>query len=660
MEKRGQVTIYVVIGIAIVAIAILIYNFRQDIFISQWEKEQQASLTVPEKVNDVQRFVLECIEQTGTDAANIMGFQGGYIEVPEDKVPPMPNNPFSNALRIFPKQDYVAPYWFYKSSNGVFKTIIPSKQDMEAELATYMDENMARCTLNFTMFEEFNISVGEIKSKAEIRDTKILFTVDYPVTVQIEDFTFRFPSFYQDVQVGLGKLYNIAKELLAKSKDDTYLEEFTIDILALNPNIPFSGTEDSCVPKFWNIDNVRSEFKTSLDENVPYIKVDGTSFTSRSNYFVWDALRGSYGDVRVDFKYSPSWPLYLEAYPSEDGILTAEPLSNPEMEELAYVSSFLCFMDYNFVYDITYPLLIALTDENGYVFEFAAHVVIDNNQPKENILGEDDYPDEKPLICEAPVTPLTIYAMEGDTLRNLDGVTIKLKCISTVCSLGKTLNNNYGDASLVVKSPACVNALMTADKPGYHKGGELVDTTESGSITILIDRYRELPYQIKLVEESGYVRDPAEEEAVIITLNENTKKYSTSLVTGSDITKVKLIPGSYDVSAYVSASSPQGFYIEGRNFDKCVETPKSGFMGLFFSVKDETCYTAEVPGMTLDQVVTGGAKFGWQVLSSNLDTSSKVIFYVPVKNVPRNQDEILAVQESIEGSSTVIYPEFAA
>ncbi len=201
---------------------------------------------------------------------------------------------------------------------------------------------------------------------------------------------------------------------------------------------------------------------------------------------------------------------------------------------------------------------------------------------------------------------------------------------------------------------------MTADKQGYHKGRELVDTTESGSITIVMDRYRELPYQIKIVEQSGYVRDPAEAETVIITLNENSKRYSTSLTTGSDINKVRLIPGSYEFSSYVSASSPGGFYIEGRNFNKCVETPKSGFMGIFFSVKDETCYNAEVPGMTLDQVVTGGAKFEWQVFSSSLDTSSNVIFYVPVRDVPKSQEDILAVQESIEGSDTVIYPEFKA
>ncbi|MEK6816224.1 MAG: hypothetical protein AABY09_01305, partial [Nanoarchaeota archaeon] len=424
--------------------------------------------------------------------------------------------------------------------------------------------------------------------------------------------------------------------------------------------IPFSGTEDSCVPKFWNIEGVKAEFRAGLEANIPHIKVKGTNFVKRSDYFVWDALESSNSDVHVEFRYSPRWPLYMEVFPSDNGVMTAEPLSDPYVEEMAYVSSFLCIMDYNFIYDITYPLLIVLTDENGYVLQFATHVIIDNNQPKQNVLAEDDFPDENPLICQAAVTPVVVNVVDGDAFSSIEDAEVKLKCVGTVCSLGKTKMNDYGQALLLAKSPACVNALMTADKQGYHKGGQLVDTTEQGSITIMMDKYRERPYEIKLVEDSGYVRSPAEGETVIISLNEENKKYNAILSTGTEVNTVKLIPGTYAFSSSVSASSDKGFYIEGRSFDKCVETPKSGFLGIFFSVKDENCYTAEVPGITLDQVVTGGAKFDWAVTASDLDRSSKITFYVPVKASPKTQDEMLAVQESIEGSNTVIYPEYAS
>lgn len=659
MEKRGQVTIYIVVGIVVVALAVLVFNFRENIFTSEWERQQQASLTVPEMVKDVQRLVLGCIEKTGEDGANILGLQGGYIRMPEDQIPPMPNNPFSTALRIIPNQEYVAPYWFYKSANGILKTSVPSKGSMESALAAYMDENLAACTLNFTMFEEFNITSGEIRSKAQIQDTQILFTVDYPVIIQVGEFTFKFPSFYQDVQVSLGKLFSLAKEMLEKVKSDSYLEDFTIDILAVNPKIPFSGTEDSCVPKFWNIENVKTEFRTDLETNIPHIKVKGTNFVKGSDYFVWGALKSSGDDVHVQLRYSPRWPLQMDVFPSDNGVMTAEPLSDPNIEEMAYVSSFLCLLDYNFIYDITYPVLIVLTDENGYVFQFAIHVVIDNNQPKQNVLAEDDFSDENPLICQAAVTPMTVNVMGSDTFTNIEDADVKLKCVGTVCDLGKTRMNDYGQAILLAKSPACVNALMTADKQGYHKGRQLVDTTEQGSITIMMDKLREKPYEIKLVEDSGYVRVPAEGETVIITLNEENKKYSSMLSTGTDVNTVKLIPGTYAFSASVSASSDQGFYIQGRSFDKCVETPQSGLLGIFFSVKDENCYTAEVPGMTLDHVITGGAKFDWPVASTDLDRSSKITFYVPVKMAPKTQEEMLAIQESMASSSTVIYPEYA-
>jgi len=656
MQKKGQVTIYVIVGMIVLILMILLVSVRQNIFITGWDQERQDALLVPENVQEVRDFMLECVEKTGQDAINLMGLQGGYIDIPEDWIPPSPNNPFSNSLLLFQGQDFKTPYWFYKSANGLLKYNIPKKENMEVELANYMNTHLAICTLNFTIFEEFNIDINEINSKAEIRDNRVLFTVDQPLTVNIQDFTFRFPKFYQDIDSNLGQLYGKAKEMLENMKENYYLEDFTIDILSVNKNIPFSDTETSCVPKFWNMGDIEREIKTDLEANIPHIKVDGTNYGKVANYFVWDLLNENNDNLHIDFRYSQNWPISIEAFPSKGGVLTAAPFGDPTMEELAFVSSFLCIIDYNFIYDITYPVLISLYDDTGFVFQFANHVIIDNNQPRVNELGVDDYPDEESKICDSAVNSISVNVLNSETYQSLNGADIKLKCISTVCDLGKTEVTNLGSVELSTLSPACFNALLTAEKDGYHKGREIVDTTDSGQFTIFMDPFREFDYKIILVEESGYARPPEKDETVIITLNEIQKKYGVNAMKNEG--KLKLIPGDYKYQAYVSKESSSGFYIEGKEFNNCVELPQQGLWGAFFGEKEEHCYSAKSDGVTLNQAIIGGAKFDWSLVQFMMDGKSKMTLYVPVWKTPVSQDDILRIQENVEGGRRITFPEF--
>ena len=74
--------------------------------------------------------------------------------------------------------------------------------------------------------------------------------------------------------------------------------------------------------------------------------------------------------------------MYLTARPS-DGVKLQSNLGHGNRDYL----SFICVNAYHFTYDVTYPLLVSITDPDafkgdGYTFRFSFPVIIDHNEGK--------------------------------------------------------------------------------------------------------------------------------------------------------------------------------------------------------------------------------------------------------------------------------------
>ena len=95
MQKRGQATIFIIIGLVIVLVVAGLIIFRQELFVSQWEKEQAESLIVPEQAEEIHTHVYTCVEEVVGNGLDLLGAQGGYINLPEDPIPAYGQNIFS-------------------------------------------------------------------------------------------------------------------------------------------------------------------------------------------------------------------------------------------------------------------------------------------------------------------------------------------------------------------------------------------------------------------------------------------------------------------------------------------------------------------------------------------------------------------------------------
>src|SRR3989344_8819969 len=106
--SKGQVTIFIIVGILLVLAITLVIFVRREIITFKPEE------IIPTEKGKVENFITSCIDQVGNDALNRVGLQGGYIELPLEVTD-------DNNRRLDISPSLAVPYWAYG-----LQTFIPS------------------------------------------------------------------------------------------------------------------------------------------------------------------------------------------------------------------------------------------------------------------------------------------------------------------------------------------------------------------------------------------------------------------------------------------------------------------------------------------------------------------------------------------------------
>ncbi|MGV8171423.1 MAG: hypothetical protein ACP5OA_01890, partial [Candidatus Woesearchaeota archaeon] len=159
-RKKGQVTVFIILGIVliiIIGLSIYLVNSSKD------KKISPPDILVSEKFLPIHEFVQQCVTQIATEAIIKLGQHGGYIDMDNTVLSGM-----SFDMRPFEQYDshaaFVSPsdansevaYWFYSDSvsgcdNCRVGTLAPSLVDMERQISQYVSINMDSCLQNFSM-----------------------------------------------------------------------------------------------------------------------------------------------------------------------------------------------------------------------------------------------------------------------------------------------------------------------------------------------------------------------------------------------------------------------------------------------------------------------------------------------------------------------------
>lgn len=181
--KRGQISIFIIMTILILAIVFLIFLNRDYIF--------NNSGKISPEILPVKNFIDKCIEETGKEAIMYVSSTGGYFSSPN-----------------LSTENHIA-YYLYNQNN-----YMPEKEKIEREISDYMNEMMFFCVKGFGQFNDFEITQSEIKTKTKIFDNKVVLQIEYPLSIVKNNRTYYVKNFNQEINVNLGKVYNIVKEIM--------------------------------------------------------------------------------------------------------------------------------------------------------------------------------------------------------------------------------------------------------------------------------------------------------------------------------------------------------------------------------------------------------------------------------------------------------------
>jgi hypothetical protein len=591
-NKNGQVTIFIIIAILIVA-GIFTYFFLRTVLIKT---------PIPANIQPIYTTFLSCFEEDTSTGISILQSQGGYISLPEFE-PGSEYMPFSSQLNFFGNP---IPYWYYVSGNNIQKEQVPTKTYMEQQLEDFIEDKISNCNFNSYHEQGFEILLLEPAAKATIKNDKVEVNLNTNLNVSKGNESVLIRNHKITIKSNLGSLYNSAKKIYDEQQESLFLEEYAIDTLRLYA--PVDGVEITCSPFIKNANEVFDELQEAIEANTFAINTKG----STDDYFFIDV------PVREEVRFlnSRNWPHSFEVTPSEGSFLMAEPVGNqPGLGVIGF-----CYVPYHFVYNVKYPVLVQIYSGDE-IFQFPMAVIIQNNNPRQS-LDTTATESTVPELCVYKNTKIQVSVMDKQG-NPVDG-DVSYECFGNKCNIGKAesglLSENF---------PQCVNGHVLVRADGFKDSKYLFSTVSPGSLTVSMDKLYNKNIQLKI---SG------------ADYNGNAILYFTS----DDFTRTILYPeqrfvelaeGQYEIHVYIYRNS--SISIGETITEQCIEVPKPGVLG-FFGLREEKCFEIKVPEQIISQSLAGGGKQKYYILESELINPGVIEINTESLLVPETLEQLQA------------------
>jgi len=510
-NKKGQVTIFIILGIVILFTVSAILYISYKTTTKDFETgEVKTVATVPVVFEPVQSYVENCLHQVAKQGLVILGGQGGYIypnllgEFSEKD----PTN--SEGININPT---LVPYWHFNSAPNSVDSItcasnkpklyddgeLGSEMSVEAQLGRYVKEKIGACLGDYSGFKEQGFEIDEensIEVVVKVAEKGVIFKLKKSLEVTLGDTIDELDSFYVNIPLKLKHYYELAEEITKKQKSHNYLENHI-----MNAVVSYSSLDTKKLPpttmvtfdminsRFWPLDDVENRLKSILNSYLPMLQVlsahniyyfeypvVGLNKMHQKNYDNMILPIDGAQDVEVRFDYF-GWEPFIDVN-DVDGVVKPEDSFFEGFNLVSYG-----IQRYDTVYDLSYPVVVSIDDpvafENeGYRFIIALEGNIRGN--REAICGQTRLPTinlfEKPLVCERnhkTVGPLKTSVIDSWTSEPIEAVRVGFTVPNQdECYMGSTdengiVNQNY---------PAVYGGLMNFISLDYLTNYYSIDT----------------------------------------------------------------------------------------------------------------------------------------------------------------------------------------
>lgn len=568
-NSKSQAAVFIVIALIVILSGVLYFFYQRQ------SVEQEVEIVQPEAA-PVKLYVENCIKGVAQSGLERIGLNGGYINIPED----ISSNEKAS-LSIFPASGFRIPYWWHDGIEAV-----PSEEFIRLQLALYIEQEMKNCIGNFEPFAG-RFEVNELKqavADVQFNENDVSVSLKYPIEIISRDGNFKtmIEKFRYIVPIRFKKVYELAKLIMERENNDYFFEKKTIDLISLDQSIPTTDVEATCKPKIWRLDNVKEKLQTLLRVNLPYTRIKGSDYnpslyvpnpkgrsvfseTYFQQHYVWEVDVDSekkFKNMKVAFTYD-NWPMEIFARPSQNGILRSNSQKGTDM------LSFFCLHIWHFTYDIAYPLMASVHDEEtdtnmAYQFNFAFRVDVNHNKPNRVNAGttlfettadltSDDY-------CDDVQNEVTVFTVDNATGEDIRDVNLTFVCGRYYCDIGSSNWLSLGaSAGITKRLPYCVNAVIKGSKSGYEDATSFIQTNVDGRSYVLplnpVKEFKNFRVVKHLLSNPGVARELSQNEKASIIIKGKNLNFEGFAVYPKEADFPLRIPNekdaAYDVTVYL-------------------------------------------------------------------------------------------------------------
>jgi hypothetical protein len=196
MGKRGQATIFIVLGILLVAIVVLYFVGVQTNVIPPLLTTSDAA----SELNDIDSHVEECLEDVGMEYLNVIGIQGGYITTADD------------TFRLY--NDTTVSYlcWNQQDSEACTNRLLTVSK-METQLEETLNIALQTC-INVYDYSKGVTVRDDWELDIQVNQETVDIDLFYPIEVIKGEDSASEDEFSVTLDVPLGELYTVSQDIV--------------------------------------------------------------------------------------------------------------------------------------------------------------------------------------------------------------------------------------------------------------------------------------------------------------------------------------------------------------------------------------------------------------------------------------------------------------
>lgn len=492
-NKKAQVTLFVVIGLALLIIGGLALFLIQN-------NTPEISYEIKE-TDELNSMIKQCLNDLSKEAIIIAGRNSGFV-YPEEL--PLEHDFIATKSNYLNFGTGVLPYWYYVDDNsGTSKSFKPplcydincisqnnfGYGSIQQQIQYYINSKIQTCA-NIEKFEGIvDIQRSYPSSYVEIAKETIIINLNWPHNITKSGKTEKFEDFTLSHEVRLADMYQLADKIVNNERYDTQFSDQTMSMISL-----YSGIDDILPPisaityssalgsnKIWLAIDVKNIISNEIIPLMQLFQITNTEnyqeYSSDSDNSIFEEGIYSGFDIIADEEMVSGLKPKFIIPPNEPQVTINQGQQVIRAEKLTSGSDFLLKLmglsvnRYKAIYSLSYPVVFTIYDKeafNGEGFEFsvAFEVNIWNNKPSSTPF--DEY--QANFRSNEDSTFIDLYELDDEeftvrvknrrTGEGIRGATVSYLCVEENI-LGRTDSEGYVSG----KIPYC---LMGGEFSVFH------------------------------------------------------------------------------------------------------------------------------------------------------------------------------------------------